>query len=103
MPLEGGNKMRNKELFTKTCLYCGLIFRTDNPDAKYCHTCQKKGKAAEIKPKRRITSPVCDLTLGAFCGALERYNARHRTCYTYGQAVALIYGGHISRKEFLKR
>lgn len=48
-------------------------------------------------------APTYNISLEEFCRALERYNDRHSTCYSYGQMTYAIDSGHISRKEFLKR
>ena len=97
--------MRAKELFTKKCAACGLIFRTDDNDTSICQSCRKKNKTADApkkKPRPRRISSSADISLLNFTRALDRYNRRHGTCYSYGQAVLLIDSGAISEKEFMK-
>lgn len=53
--------------------------------------------ANKSKPK-----PTYNISLEEFCRALDRYNEKHGTCYSYGQMTYLIDSGRISRKEFLK-
>ena len=101
-------KMREKELYTKVCPDCNKTFRTDKAEAVRCYSCEKKEKAAiaELlprKPKRqKKAAQTWGISLAEFCRALTRYNDRHGTCYTYGQAAYLVDSGKISRKEFLK-
>ena len=47
-------------------------------------------------------APTYNISLEEFCRALDRYNEKHGTCYSYGQMTYLIDSGRISRKEFLK-
>ena len=48
-------------------------------------------------------APTYNISLEEFCLALDRYNEKHGTCYSYGQMTYLIDSGRISRKEFLRR
>lgn len=97
--------MRAKDLFTKKCAACGLIFRTDDNDTSICHSCRKKNKTADElkkKPKPRRISSSAGISLLSFTRALDRYNRRHGTCYSYGKAVSLIDSGAVSEKDFIK-
>lgn len=97
--------MRAKDLFTKKCAACGLTFRTDDNSITVCSTCRKKNKTEDRpkkKPKPRRISTSSGISLLSFARALDRYNRRNRTCYSYGQAVSLIDNGIISVKDFMK-
>lgn len=97
--------MRNKDLFTKKCAACGLTFRTDDNSISICSTCRKKNKTPDKpkkKPKPRRISLSEGIPLVSFTRALDRYNRRRGTCYSYGQAVLLIDNGTISVKDFMK-
>ena len=97
-------EMREKELYTKVCPECNKTFKTENDWVKRCHTCEKKEKIAPAPPKKKTkkATPTYDIPLGEFCRALDRYNDRHSTYYSYGQMSHAIDSGRISRKEFLK-
>lgn len=101
-------EMKNKKLYTKICLDCNKTFRTDKAETARCYSCEKKEKAAIAEPlpkkpkKRKKAVPTYGISLAEFCRVLTRYNDRHGTCHTYGQATHLIDSGIISRKEFLK-
>ena len=97
--------MRNKDLFTKKCAACGLTFRTDDNSISICSTCRKKNKTPDKpkkKPKPRRISLSEGIPLASFTRALDRYNRRHGTRYSYGQAVLLVDNGIISVKDFMK-
>ena len=47
-------------------------------------------------------TPTFNISLEEFCRALDKYNKKHGTCYSYGQMTCAIDSGRISRKEFLK-
>lgn len=101
MPLGKEDEMR-KKLYTKKCAACKLIFRTDNSEQTVCETCQKKKKPSLKKKKARPFTATRDISLLEITSALERYNERRGTCYTYGQIVALLDDGDISVREFMK-
>lgn len=52
--------------------------------------------------KKSKPAPTYNISLEEFCLALDKYNEKHGTCYSYGQMTYLIDSGRISRKEFLK-
>lgn len=92
-----------KKLYTKKCATCKLIFRTDNSEQTVCETCQKKKKTKPEKKKAHPFTATRGISLLEITSALEHYNERRGTCYTYGQIVALLDGGDISVREFMKR
>lgn len=63
---------------------------------------REKENTAPPKKKTKKATPTYDIPLGEFCRALDRYNEKHGTCYSYGQMSHAIDSGRISRKEFLK-
>lgn len=63
---------------------------------------REKENTAPPKKKTKKATPTYDIPLGEFCRALNLYNDRHGTCYSYGQMTYAIDSGRISRKEFLK-
>lgn len=97
--------MRAKDLFTKKCSACGLTFCTDDNSITVCSTCRKKNKPTDEhkkKPKPRRISSSAGISLLSFTRALDQYNCRNNTCYSYGQAVSLIDNGVIPVKDFMK-
>lgn len=52
--------------------------------------------------KKAKPAPTYNISLEEFCRALDRYNEKHGTSYSYGQMTYIIDSGRVSRKEFLK-
>ncbi len=101
MPL-GKEKKMKKKLYTKKCAACKLMFRTDNPKQTICAACEKAGRPERKKKKARPFVPTRGISLSELTSALDRYNDRKHTCYTYGQIIVLLDKGEISVKDFLK-
>lgn len=75
-----------KQLHLNTCRKCGKEFRTDNPIAPLCPTCEK-----QIKAKKKAKSkPKQVLSLSQVCKIIRIYNAVNRTNYHYGNMVLMI-------------
>ena len=89
------------ESFRK-CIECGMLFRTVDPTVSLCGSCEKsrleQAKKSVRRYQRRTSYGVIPLT--AFVRKLENYNAKHKTCYSYGQALVALAAGIINPKEF---
>ena len=92
----------------ESCDDCGKTFRTDSGDARLCRNCEKKRlEAAELdrrkkKQKRKPKKSYDIISIKRFVYLLDRYNERHNTRYTYGQAMAALASGIIDSDEFKK-
>lgn len=90
----------------ESCADCGKTFRTDSGDARLCRSCEKKRlEAAELdgrkkKQKRKQSRSYDIIPIKRFVSLLDRYNERHNTRYTYGQAMAALTSGIIDSDEF---
>ena len=84
-----------KEMFTKTCIRCGLVFRTPDENTKVCPGCEKFSQKNRKRKKRK----PADLSLLNVTRMLETYNNKHHTQYTYGQFINLISLNQINLEE----
>ena len=93
-------------LTVESCADCGKTFRTDSGDTRLCLSCEKKRLAAaknygrKKKRKRKQSRSYDIISIKRFVSLLDRYNERHNTRYTYGQAMAALAGGIIDSDEF---
>lgn len=93
-------------LTVESCDDCGKTFRTDSGETRLCRSCEKKRlEAAELdgrkkKQKRKPKQSYDIISIKRFVSLLDRYNERHNTRYTYGQAMAALVSGIIDSDEF---
>lgn len=93
-----------KELYIKICKRCEKTFRTDKKAAYVCPGCKLERKElcqSQYKKRKNKTafkvygSGIANATLSDAIRLIDKYNAEHGTCYTYGQAVMLNSKGDI--------
>lgn len=99
-----------KELHTKTCAQCGLIFRTDSARKRLCPTYLKANHKEQIKqmqdgvrkvvPARPKIRRYNVVSIRRFAELIEQYNRRYGTHYTYGQIMQKLDSGEIRGNEF---
>ncbi len=65
----------------RTCKKCNRAFEPDKPNRILCEYCRNIKKDVE--------------SLGEFVYKLEKYNKKHGTKYSYGQAQVLLFFGKI--------
>lgn len=101
--------LRNKDLYTKNCKNCGMVFRTDNSRVQICPSCRKTKKAESIKsenethkkPKQKFHRVIPGtISINDIVFMLEEYNKKYKQCYTYGKFVSLINQGKIPRRIY---
>lgn len=90
----------NNKLFKITCEKCGVEFWHRNRRKKYCDICREIiRREASKKSMRKVRNPEkpfeLDLPLHRLVYLIEKYNAEHRTHYTYGQFVSKLHNGEI--------
>ena len=93
---------KREDLFEKTCIHCGKIFKTDKPHGTVCPDCLRKSKNAGVKSYRReaaekakkTESPA--ITILGMVKKVENYNREHKTNYTYGQFCEKLNRGEIT-------
>lgn len=99
--------MNKRFLITKKCAECGLMFRTDSADTLICRSCERERLAGagvggrRKKQRKKKALPIREvMPLKEFVSALDKYNERHKTQFTYGRAMAAIASGIIDADEF---
>ena len=95
----------------KYCRICGTRFEPAKPRQRICNGCQVKNfkKSQQVyreenfkavhKQRRRV-STYNVMPVRKFVILLDRYNEKHKTKYTYGQAMQCLADGTIDEKEF---
>ena len=93
--------MANK-LYKKVCENCGVSFEHRTSQKKYCPECtavKHRESNRKAMRKKREKSKSRYIPLNRFLYLLEKYNAEHKTQYTYGQFVQAIKCGEISKED----
>lgn len=90
------------KLYKKICENCGVAFEHRTNQKKYCPDCTEiKHRESNRKAmrKKREKSKLRYIPLNRFLYLLEKYNAEHKTQYTYGQFVSLVSQNIINLEE----
>ena len=90
------------KLYKKICENCGVSFEHRTSQKKYCPECttakHREATRKAMRKKRGKLKPL-DLPLHRLLYLLEKYNAEHKTRYTYGQFVQALSCGEISKED----
>ena len=98
---------RKNQVYTKICPECNKVFRTDKCNKRYCDDCRKRNrvsferKIAEECKKQKMFHRVLPnvIPVREFTAIIERYNHKHKTHYSYGQFVLMLYKGIITKRD----